>query len=354
MHGTLFFLCVSQNLQHVENRKLLMSPTSVMKIKGQNQKTLKSSIECSGIGLHSGDKINMILHPAEADSGITFRRSDIHGGGAEIKASFDNVRDTRLCTTIGDENGISISTVEHLMAALAGAGVDNVTVEVSGGEVPIMDGSAAPFMFLIDCAGLVEQDAVKRVIRVKKPVVVSDGNKSASLMPSDDFSIDFEIDFDSPAVQRQSMRVDMIDGVFKNELARARTFGFMHEVEALRAAGFAKGGSLDNAVVVSGSEVLNEDGLRFGDEFVRHKILDAVGDLYLAGGTIAGHFSGVCTGHSLNNKLLRALFADEANYEWIDAAEVSNKAFAKTVSTSPANGASAWNGKTAVAGPITV
>ena len=338
-----------------------MSPTSVMKIKGQNQKTLKSSIECSGIGLHSGDKISMTLHPADVNNGITFRRSDIHGGGAEIKASFDNVRDTRLCTTIGDENGVGVSTVEHLMAALAGAGVDNAIIDVSGGEVPIMDGSAAPFMFLIDCAGLIEQDAPKRVVRVKKPVVVSEGGKSASLVPSDDFSIDFEIDFDSPAVQRQSMRVDMVDGVFKSELSRARTFGFMHEVEALRAAGFAKGGSLDNAVVVSGSEVLNEDGLRFDDEFVRHKILDAVGDLYLAGGTIAGHFSGVCTGHSLNNKLLRALFADEANYEWIDAGELANKdtskatskADSKKVKSGPADGAGAWNTKTAVAGPVT-
>ena len=300
-----------------------MSPTTVMKINELNQKTLKGVIGCSGVGLHSGDKISMTLHPAPADSGIVFRRSDISGGGAEIKASFDSVRDTRLCTTIGNEDGVMISTIEHLMAALAGAGVDNVLVDVVGGEVPIMDGSAAPFMFLIDCAGLVEQDAPKRVVRVLKPVVVSEEGKSASLVPSNEFSIDFEIDFDSSAIQRQSMRVDMIDGVFKNELSRARTFGFMHEVEALRAAGFAKGGSLDNAVVVSGDEILNEDGLRFDDEFVRHKILDAVGDLYLAGGTIAGHFSGVCTGHSLNNKLLRALFADAANYEWVNASDLT-------------------------------
>lgn len=330
-----------------------MSPTSVMKIQGQNQKTLKSAIECSGIGLHSGDKITMTLYPAEPNSGISFRRSDIHGGGTEIKANFDNVRDTRLCTTIGDENGITISTIEHLMAALAGAGVDNALVDVAGGEVPIMDGSAAPFMFLIDCAGLVEQDAPKRVVRVKKPVVVSDGSKSASLMPSADFSIEFEIDFDSPAIKRQSMRVDMIDGVFKNELSRARTFGFMHEVEALRAAGFAKGGSLDNAVVVSGNEVLNEDGLRFDDEFVRHKILDAVGDLYLAGATIAGHFAGVCTGHSLNNKLLRALFADETNYEWIDAGQLAQENHSAHVGANRSNGTGAWNSKVVAAGPIT-
>ena len=324
-----------------------MSPTTVMKINQQNQKTLKSIIGCSGIGLHSGDKISMTLHPAEVDSGIVFRRSDISGGGVEIKASFDNVRDTRLCTTIGDENGVLISTIEHLMAALAGSGVDNALVDVVGGEVPIMDGSAAPFMFLIDCAGLVEQDAPKRVVRVLKPVVVSDEGKSASLLPSNEFSIDFEIDFDSSAIQRQSMRVDMIDGVFKNELSRARTFGFMHEVEALRAAGFAKGGSLDNAVVVSGDEILNEDGLRFDDEFVRHKILDAVGDLYLAGGTIAGHFSGVCTGHSLNNKLLRALFADASNYEWVNASDITASEPAKAANST------SWDREAVAAIPAT-
>ena len=324
-----------------------MSPTTVMKINDLKQKTLKSAIGCSGVGLHSGDKISMTLHPAEANSGIVFRRSDINGGGVEIKASFDNVRDTRLCTTIGDENGVLISTIEHLMAALAGAGVDNALVDVVGGEVPIMDGSAAPFMFLIDCAGLVEQDAPKRVVRVIKPVVVSEDGKSASLLPSNDFSIDFEIDFDSSAIKRQSMRVDMVDGVFKNELSRARTFGFMHEVEALRAAGFAKGGSLDNAVVVSGDEILNEDGLRFDDEFVRHKILDAVGDLYLAGGTIAGHFSGVCTGHSLNNKLLRKLFSDASNYEWVNASDIPAETSAKAANTA------SWDREAVAAIPAT-
>ncbi len=287
--------------------------------KQQMQKTLKSDISCTGIGLHSGEKITITLLPADVDSGVVFRRTDIHGGGAEIKARFDQVRDTMLCTTIGDDSGVKISTIEHLMAAFAGAGVDNVAVEVNGGEIPIMDGSAAPFLFLIDCAGLVEQAAPKRALRIKRRVSVSDNGKSAALVPANDFAIDFEIDFDSPAVARQSMRVDIIDGVFKNELSRARTFGFMHEVEALRAAGFAKGGSLENAVVVSGDEVLNEDGLRFDNEFVRHKILDAVGDLYLAGGAILGHFEGYCTGHSLNNKLLIELFSDAANYEWVDA-----------------------------------
>lgn len=348
------FLCGPYEKQFskiIKSEPFQMSPTSVMKIKDQKQKTLKSAIGCSGVGLHSGDKISMTLHPAPAGSGIVFRRSDIAGRGAEIKASFDNVADTRLCTTIGNEDGITISTIEHLMAALAGAGVDNVLVDVAGGEVPIMDGSSAPFMFLIDCAGLAEQDAPKRVLRVKKAIVVSDEGKSASLLPSSEFSIDFEIDFDSPAVQRQSMSVDMVDGVFKNELSRARTFGFMHEVEALRAAGFAKGGSLDNAVVVSGDEVLNEDGLRFDDEFVRHKILDAVGDLYLAGGTIAGHFSGVCTGHSLNNKLLHALFADAANYEWVDAKDITADDSAKASSANSKSGSGSWDRKVVAASP---
>lgn len=267
----------------------------------------------------------MKLNPAPADSGVVFRRTDIKGGGAEIKATYDNVCDTRLCTTIGDGNGVTISTIEHLMAALSGAGIDNVLIEVNGGEIPIMDGSAAPFLFLIDCAGVVDLEATRRTLCIKRAVTISEDGKVASLLPSDSYSLDFEIDFDSTAIARQSMRVDFVDGVFKDELSRARTFGFMHEVEALRAAGFAKGGSLENAVVVSGDEVLNEDGLRFDDEFVRHKILDAVGDLYLAGGRIMGHFSGVCTGHALNNKLLRAVFADIANYEWIDTPAVGQQ-----------------------------
>lgn len=316
----------------------------------QMQKTLKSDISCTGVGLHSGEKISITLFPAEVDSGIKFRRTDIHGGGAEIKARFDQVRDTMLCTTIGDDDGVKISTIEHLMAAFAGAGVDNVLVEVNGGEIPIMDGSAAPFLFLIDCAGLVEQDAPKRALRIKKRVSVSENGKSASLVPANDFTIDFEIDFDSPAVARQSMRVDIIDGVFKNELSRARTFGFMHEIEALRAAGFAKGGSLENAVVVSGDEILNEDGLRFDDEFVRHKILDAVGDLYLAGGTIQGHFEGICTGHALNNMLLIELFSDAANYEWVDA---SAEPAALPVVEPAAQAGASWDREAVVASPVT-
>ena len=253
----------------------------------------------------------MTLKPGKPDSGIVFKRIDIAGGGAVIAATWDNVVETTLCTTLGNEDGVTISTVEHLMAALAGSGIDNAEIDVNGPEVPVMDGSAAPFVFLVECAGTVEQDKPRRYIRVLKAVSVEDGEKSASIVPADGFTVDFDIDFDSAAVSRQSISVAMSGETFKNEVSRARTFGFLHEVEALRAAGLAKGGSLENAVVVSGDKVINEDGLRFDDEFVRHKALDAVGDLYLAGGGLLGHFHGVCSGHAANNMLLRALFADQ-------------------------------------------
>ncbi|MCW8916049.1 MAG: UDP-3-O-acyl-N-acetylglucosamine deacetylase [Magnetovibrio sp.] len=308
------------------------------------QKTLKSAISCTGIGLHSGEKITMTLNPADVNTGIQFRRTDISGGGAEIPAAFDSVCDSRLCTTIGKEQGKTIATIEHLMAALAGVGIDNAIVEVGGAEVPVMDGSSAPFLFLIDCAGLEEQDAPRKAIRVLKPVSIVDGDKSANLAPSNGFSLDFHIDFDNPTIGVQSMSVDMTDAVFKNEIARARTFGFLHEAEALWAAGLAKGASLDNAVVVSGDKIMNEDGLRFEDECVRHKILDAIGDLYLAGGTLQAHYTGSKASHALNNQLLHELFSDPANYEIVDMVEggaerptVVGSSWAKeTVAASPA------------------
>jgi len=253
----------------------------------------------------------MTLLPGAPDTGIVFKRTDISGGGSVIPAIWDNVVDTMLCTTLGNSDGVKIGTVEHLLSALSGAGVDNLVVEVNGPEVPVMDGSAAPFLFLFECAGIVEQDAPRRFIRVLKPVSIDEGTTRATLMPGDGFTLDFEINFDSAAVSRQTISVDLADGFFKKEISRARTFGFLHEVEQLREAGLAKGGSLDNAVVVSGDKVINEDGLRYDDEFVRHKVLDAVGDLFLAGGNVIGHFAGVCSGHAANNKLLRALFADQ-------------------------------------------
>ncbi len=274
------------------------------------QRTLKTSIDCTGVALHSGNKVSMILHPADADAGIVFRRTDVAGRGAEIPALWDRVVDTRLCSVIGNEDGVTVSTVEHVMAALAGCGIDNALIELNGPEVPIMDGSAEPFVFLIECAGVREQDAPRRFIRVLKPVAVTDGDSRIALMPSDRFTVDMEINFDSVAVAQQNLRLGVVNGAFSKELARARTFGFLHEVEAMRAAGLGKGGSLENAIVIAGDEIMNEDGLRFDDEFVRHKALDAVGDMYLAGGQVLGALSGVKSGHAMNNKLLRALFAD--------------------------------------------
>lgn len=275
-----------------------------------NQRTLKSSISCTGVALHSGHKVSMTLSPAAIDTGIVFKRTDVAGAGAVIHATWDRVVDTRMCTTLGNEDAVMIGTVEHLMAALSGCGIDNAVVEVNGPEVPIMDGSAGPFVFLVECAGIAVQEAPRRVIRVLKPVTVGENGHTATLAPSGGFSLSFEIDFENGAVSRQALSVGLVNGTFKKELARARTFGFLHEVEQLWAAGLARGGSLDNAVVISGEKVLNEDGLRFDDEFVRHKVLDAVGDLYLAGAQIIGHFHGVRSGHATNNKLLRALFAD--------------------------------------------
>lgn len=307
------------------------------------QKTLKSAISCTGIGLHSGEKVTMTLHPANPGFGIVFRRSDLSGEGVEIPAAHDAVVDTRLCTTIGAQ-GKTIGTVEHLMAALAGMGIDNALIEVGGTEVPVMDGSAAPFLFLIECAGVVEQDAPRKAIRVLKSVSIVDGDKSACLEPAKGFSLDYQIDFSNPVIGRQSMTVSLTDGVFKDEIARARTFGFLHEAEALWAAGLAKGASLDNAVVVSGDRIMNEDGLRFDDECVRHKILDAVGDLYMAGAPILGHYMGDRASHALNNKVLRALFADPANYEIVEMTEADMVSSVK-------GGGSSWTKKSVAASP---
>lgn len=280
------------------------------------QQTLKSKISCSGTGLHSGVNVSMTLLPAPPNTGIIFRRTDTDGNGLEVAALVENVVDDRMCTTLGDGEGATIATVEHLMAALCGCGIDNLYVEVEGSELPIMDGSAAPFVFLIECAGIVEQDALRRVIEILKPVRVEDEDRQVELLPGDGFSVDFEIEFESDAIGRQDMSVDLVNGTFKGELSRARTFGFIEEVDQLRAMGLALGGSLDNAVVVSGNEVLNEDGLRYENEFVRHKILDCVGDLYLAGAPIIGHFKGHRSGHALNHSIVRSLLADQGSWRY--------------------------------------
>ncbi|HUZ72262.1 MAG TPA: UDP-3-O-acyl-N-acetylglucosamine deacetylase [Stellaceae bacterium] len=270
------------------------------------QKTLKTPIRCRGVGLHSGVEVAMTLVPAPADTGIRFRRTDL---GVELAATWRNLAESALCTTLATDRA-AVATVEHLMAACAGLEVDNAVVELNGPEVPVMDGSAAPFVFLIERAGLVEQDAPRRAIEVLKPVRVAADGKSASLEPASAFALSFEMDFAGCALMRQKLTVVVDPAGFKRDICRARTFGFLEEVETMRAAGLARGGSLDNAVVISGERVLNAEGLRYGDEFVRHKLLDAIGDLYLAGGPILGRFQGCRSGHALNRLLLQRLFAD--------------------------------------------
>ncbi|RMD60823.1 MAG: UDP-3-O-acyl-N-acetylglucosamine deacetylase, partial [Alphaproteobacteria bacterium] len=274
------------------------------------QRTLKNSIYCSGIGLHCGRKVNLTLHPADPDTGIVFRRSDLRGGAWEVPARWDNAVETPLCATLAGPDGERITTIEHLMSALAGCGIDNVIAELNGPEVPIMDGSAAPFVFLLECAGAVNQNAPRRVVEVIKEVAVVDAERTISVAPARRLSITFEIEYDTPLIARQEWTVDVTQSVYKREIARARTFGFLHEVDQLRRMGLARGGSLDNAVVINGESVLNEGGLRYHNEFVRHKVLDLVGDLYLAGGPLLAAVRGIRTGHALTLRLLRALFAD--------------------------------------------
>jgi len=276
------------------------------------QRTLRSSISCTGVGLHSGTQTAMTLHPAEAGSGIRFRRVDVTGRDNIIPAVWSNVTDTRLNTCVTNADGVSVKTIEHLMSALAGMGLDNALIDIDGEEVPVMDGSAAPFVFLVECAGLVEQGAPRQVIKILKRVTVAQGDKVATLSPADDYVLSVDIDFAAAAIGRQQTTLAVDPAAFKAEISRARTFGFEQEVEAMRAAGLGRGGSLDNAVVIAGdgNGVLNEEGLRYDDEFVRHKLLDALGDLSLAGAPLLAHFRGTRCGHALNNQLLRALFAD--------------------------------------------
>jgi UDP-3-O-[3-hydroxymyristoyl] N-acetylglucosamine deacetylase len=278
------------------------------------QRTIKTAICCAGVGLHSGRKVNVSLLPAPANAGVVFRRVDL---GADIPARFDHVVDTRLCTVIGlpDRAEARIGTVEHLMAALHATGIGNVVVEVDGPELPVLDGSAEPWLFLLDCAGPVEHEAPAVAIEVVRPVRVTEGDAFAELRPSVSFCLELslQIDFPAAAIGRQALSLTLRGDAFR-EIARARTFAQAHEIAGLRAAGLARGGSLDNAVVVDGGAVLNPTGLRMKDEFVRHKLLDAVGDLGLAGAGLRGRFIGHRSGHSLNNQILHALFADSANW----------------------------------------
>ena len=281
------------------------------------QRTLKNAIRATGVGLHTGDKIYLTLLPAPIDSGIVFRRVDLDPV-VEIKATAENVGDTTLSTSLV-EGDVRVSTVEHLLSAMAGMGIDNAIVEVSGPEVPIMDGSAGPFVFLIQSAGIQEQEAAKKFIRIKKEVEVRDGDKIAIFKPFDGFKVSFSIAFDHPVFKGRILdaEVDFSSTSFVKEVSRARTFGFMHEIEYLRSKGLAKGGSVDNAIVVDEYRILNEDGLRYEDEFVKHKILDAIGDLYLLGNSLIGEFKAHKSGHALNNKSLRELISQKDAWEMV-------------------------------------
>jgi UDP-3-O-[3-hydroxymyristoyl] N-acetylglucosamine deacetylase len=284
---------------------------------GLRQRTLKNAIHCSGIGLHTGAKVNMTLHPAPANHGIVFRRGDI-ADSLDIAAGWQNAVETPMCTTLVGSDGAKVATVEHLMSALSGFGIDNVVVELNGPEVPVMDGSAAPFVFLMECAGTVAQSAPRRILEIRKPVTICDPHRSATLTPGQGLWIEFEIDFDSRAVARQEWSIQVTQANYKRDISRARTFGFLREVDELRKMGLGRGGSLDNTVVVDGDGILNDGGLRYGNEFVRHKVLDMIGDLYLTGAPVAGRIQGTRSGHAMTLRLLKALFADSSAWAWRD------------------------------------
>ena len=280
------------------------------------QKTLKRDMDCEGIALHSGLPVKMRLCAAAPDYGIRFHRTDVDAAQADIPASYDHVVDTHLCTTIANEHGVKVSTIEHLMAALAGLEIDNAIIELDAEEVPIMDGSSAPFAAMIEKAGVVEQNLPRKAIRILRTVSVRDGSKFLKVEPSEMPVVNLEIEFECDRIGRQALSLPMTKEVFVEDISDARTFGFLHEVEALWQMGLARGGSLKNAVVLAEGKVLNEEGLRHKDEFVRHKILDCIGDLYLAGAPVIGAVSGSCSGHALNNALLRTLLADETAWVW--------------------------------------
>lgn len=281
------------------------------------QRTLKNTIRATGVGLHTGDKVYLTLHPADPGTGIRFRRVDLDEP-VTIQASPNNVGETVLSTTLvsGD---VKISTIEHLLSAFAGLGIDNALIDVSAGEVPIMDGSAGPFVFLLQSAGVQEQDAAKQYLRIKKSVRVEEGDKWAAFDPFDGFKVTFTIDFEHPAFEERvkTATMDFSSTTFVKEVSRARTFGFMKDIDMLRRNNLALGGSLDNAIVVDEAKILNEDGLRYADEFVKHKILDAIGDLYLLGHSLIGAFTGYKSGHGLNNLLLRTLLEDKDAWEMV-------------------------------------
>ena len=294
------------------------------------QTTLKQPMFCSGVGLHTGLPTHMTIRPAVPDTGIVFIRRDVEKK-VRIRAHIDNVTDATLATTIS-QDGVKVSTVEHLMAAFAGVGVDNAEVELDAPEVPIMDGSSGPFNALLKNAGVQVQDRSKKFIIVRHPVTVTDGDRQATFLPSNDFKLSYTIDFRHPLISNQFYLIQISNGNFEREICRARTFGFLREYETLKSRGFARGGSLENAVVVGDSGVLNEGGLRFADEFVRHKILDSIGDLWLMGAQVIGHFIGYKSGHTLNHKLIHKLLSHK---EWFDLREFSSEEEVRSLQINP-------------------
>ena len=281
------------------------------------QRTIQKTISTLGIGMHSGEKVNLKLHPASKNSGITFIRSDLNLK-EEIKVKPKAVKETTLCTSLV-KNNVKISTVEHLMSAFAGLGIDNITVEVDAEEIPIMDGSALPFVYLIKSAGILEQDEPKKFIRITKEISIVQGDKWVKLKPYNGFKINCEVEFNHPAINKklEKFEINLENKSFIDEISRARTFGFLKDIEYLRANNLAKGGSLDNAVVLDDYKILNKDGLRYKNEFIKHKVLDAIGDLYIIGSPIIGEFSAFKPGHELNNLLVRKLAAEESSFEYV-------------------------------------
>ncbi|HHW4680109.1 MAG TPA: UDP-3-O-acyl-N-acetylglucosamine deacetylase [Xylella taiwanensis] len=281
------------------------------------QRTLNNTIRATGVGLHSGNKVHITLRPAPVNYGIVFRRVDLEPV-VEIPATGDLVTEVMLCTGLTCK-GVKVQTVEHLMSAFAGLGIDNAIVDLSSAELPIMDGSSAPFVFLLQSAGIFEQNAPKRFIRIKRSVEVREGDKIAKFRPYDGYKLSFAIEFDHPMIPRKQSHyeIEFSTAAYIREISLARTFGFMHDLEDMRERNLGLGGSMDNAILLDEFRVLNEDGLRYGNEFVRHKILDAIGDLYLIGGPILGAYEAFKSGHALNNKLVRAVLADQTAWEWI-------------------------------------
>lgn len=296
----------------------------------QQQCTLAQSAICAGVGVHSGVRARIALRPAVPDSGIRFLRTDLDAPGDPIPAHATCVTDVKLGTTLSNDQGVTVAVVEHLLAACAGMGIDNLLIEIDGPEVPIMDGSAAVFCDLIRAAGVAPQAALRRRIRVLETVEVQDGAKWARLAPSDAtcLSLDARIDFETAAIGEQHMALDLTPGLFARDVAHARTFGFARDVAYLQSIGLARGGSLDNAVVIDGDQIMNPEGLRCEDEFVRHKLLDAIGDLMLAGAPLAGAYSAYQPGHAMNNKLVRALLAAPEAWCWEEASEIGLRASA--------------------------